>query len=127
MATHNRFGPAQRRRELSATLHSAARTVRNWGPMEPRRLQPLDPLLSAPNGRLTLARVTKARAASAHDTTDVQSQDSSAPPALPADELQENAARAHAKAGDADFGRDWRSVVTWKGHYDTRDFRRQSA
>jgi hypothetical protein len=75
---------------------------------------------SAANRRLTLAPVAKACASPTHDTTRMQPKGSSAPTTMLADELQENAAREHAKAGDAYFGRDWRSVVTLKGHCDTR-------
>jgi hypothetical protein len=59
--------------------------------MEPRCLQPLDPLLSSPNSRLALAPVAKAGAAPAHDVACMQVEDLSAPAAMAAEELQEDA------------------------------------
>jgi hypothetical protein len=71
--------------------------------MKPRRLQPLYPLLSAANIRLAFAPVAKPGAAPAHDMCFIQSKDPSAPAATSADELQEDAAGAHAKADDANL------------------------
>jgi hypothetical protein len=61
-----------------------------------------------------MAPVTKSRTAPAHDATSIESKDLSAPAAISADELKEGAARPHAKADDADLGRDWRAVVFLK-------------
>jgi hypothetical protein len=84
-------------------------------------------MLCTSNGWLALAPVAKSRAATAHNPICVQSKDLSASAASPADELQEDAARTHAKADDADLGGDWRAVVFLKRHSNTRHVGRQSA
>jgi hypothetical protein len=61
-------------------------------------------MLGAPNRWLALAPITKSRATSTHDATRMQSEDLSAPAAMSADELQEDATRAHAKADYANLG-----------------------
>jgi hypothetical protein len=125
--THHGLGSTQRRGELGATLHGAARTVSNWTAMEPRRLQPLDPVLSAANSRLALAPIAKSGTASAHDTTSMQPEDLGTPAAMAADELQEDAARGHANVDNADLGRDWRAIVSLKRHPNTRHLGLQNA
>jgi hypothetical protein len=93
--------------------------------MEPHRLQPLNPMLGATNSGLALAPVAKSRAAPAHNPICVQSKDLSAPTTGSADELQEDAARTHAKTDD--FGGDWRTFVFLKRQHNTRHIERQSA
>jgi Resolvase, N terminal domain/Helix-turn-helix domain of resolvase len=94
--------------------------------MEPRRLEPLNPMLSAPNRRFALTPVAKPGASPTHDTTCMQSKDLCAAAARSADQLQENPARAHANADDANLGRDGRGIVCLKRHRDTRHLERQS-
>ena len=95
------FGSAQRGHELFATLHRSAGTLGHGTTMEPHRLQPLNPVLSATNRWLAFAPI-----ASAHDPALMQSKDLSAPAATSADELQEDAARAHANVVDVNLRRD---------------------
>jgi hypothetical protein len=95
--------------------------------MEARCLQALDPVLGTPNRWLALTPVAKSRASTAHDVACMQSEDPSAPAAMAADELQEDATRTHAKADDADLGRDWRAVVFLKRHSNTSHVGRQCA
>jgi hypothetical protein len=95
--------------------------------MEARCPQALDPMLGTPNRWLALAPVPKSRASTAHDLACMQSEDLSAPAAMAADELQEDTARTHAKADDADLGPDWRAVVFLNRHSNTRHVGRQSA
>jgi hypothetical protein len=94
--------------------------------MESRSLQPLDPVLSAANSRLTLAPVAQPCAAPALDATRVQAKDLGAPAATAADELKENAAGACAKRDDANLGRNRQAIVSFERHRDTRHIWRQS-
>jgi hypothetical protein len=71
--------------------------------MEPRSLQPLDPVLSAPNSGLALAPIAKSRTAAAHDATCMQAEDPSAAAAGSAEELEKDDARAHANPNDTYF------------------------
>jgi hypothetical protein len=80
--------------------------------MEPRRHEPLDPMLSPPNCRLALAPVAKPGATPAHDVCFMQSKDPSTPAATSADELQEDDARAHANANHANLARDWGAIIS---------------
>jgi hypothetical protein len=95
--------------------------------MEPRRLEPLYPMLSAANSRFALAPVSQTGAAPAHDVTCMQSKDLSAPAARSAHELEEDAAGRHSDAQDAHLARNWRAVVPSKRQSDTLHIERQSA
>ena len=106
MTTHDGFGSAQGRHELRSALHRSSGTTRNWAAIEPP--------------------VAKPGAAPARDEARMQSEHLSAPAAASTNELQEDAARAHANADDANLGRGWRAVVSLKGHCDTRHVGRQS-
>jgi hypothetical protein len=94
--------------------------------MKPRRLETLYAMLGTPNSGLALAPVAQAGTAAAHNVTCVQTKDLSAPTASPADEMQEDAARTHAKAGDANFGGDRHAVVSLQRQSYTWHVERQS-
>jgi hypothetical protein len=55
----------------------------------------------------------------------MQSKDLSAPVSGSADELQEDGARAHPNADDANLCRDWRVIVSLKRQRDPRHVGRQ--
>jgi hypothetical protein len=57
----------------------------------------------------------------------MQPKDLSAPAAMAADELKEDAARTHAKVDDANEARDRRAVVFLKSHFNVRHVARQCA
>jgi hypothetical protein len=95
--------------------------------MEPHRLQPLYPMLSATNSGLALAPVAKPGAAPAQDLTCVQAKDLGASAAGSADELKENDPGAHANADNADIARDRRIVDSLQRHSDMHHVGCQSA
>jgi hypothetical protein len=79
--------------------------------MEPRRLEAFYPTLGAANSRLALTPVAKSGAASAHDAACICTKGLSATAAGSAYELEEDDARAHVNADDANVTRDWRAIV----------------
>jgi hypothetical protein len=97
------FGPAQRGHELFATLHRSAGTL-GHGPHG--TASPSAARSYVERGEPPACPRTNSEDPSAHDHALMQSKDLSAPAATSADELQEDAARAHANVDDVNLRRD---------------------